>query len=67
MLKKIKKAIAKRILSEKKRNGGLFQLCFNEIDTLRDKYSDENDEEKLKFLDELNDHVMSIQQKYENI
>ena len=38
----------------------------SEIDTLRDKYSDENDEEKLKFLDELNKHIMSIQQKYEN-
>ena len=38
-----------------------------EIDNLRDKYSDENDEGKLKFLDELNEFVMSIQQKYENI
>ena len=39
----------------------------NEIDTLRDKYSNENDQEKLKFLDELNDYVMSIQKKYENV
>jgi exodeoxyribonuclease-1 len=38
-----------------------------EIDTLRDKYSNENDEKKLKFLDELNEHVMSIQKKYENV
>ena len=36
------------------------------IDTLRDKYSNDNNQEKLKFLDELNDHVMSIQKKYEN-
>ena len=28
--------------------------------------SDENDEEKMKFLDELNSYVMSIQMKYEN-
>ena len=41
-------------------------MCFTEIDNLRDKYSDENDEEKLKFLDDLNDYVMSIQKKYEN-
>ena len=67
MLKKIKKAIAKRILSEKKEKWWTVSMCFNEIDTLRDKYSDENDEEKLKFLDELNEYVMSIQQKYENI
>ena len=42
-------------------------MCFTEIDTLRDKYSDQNDEEKLKFLDKLNEHIMSIQKKYENI
>ena len=40
--------------------------CYFEIDNLRDKYSDQNDEEKLKFLDEFNEFVMSIQKKYEN-
>ena len=35
-------------------------MCFTEIDNLRDKYSDENDEEKLKFLDELNDYVHAL-------
>jgi len=29
-------------------------------------YSNENDDQKLKFLDELNNFVMSIQKKYEN-
>tara|TARA_Y100000741_G_scaffold272898_1_gene212999 strand:- start:33 stop:647 length:615 start_codon:yes stop_codon:yes gene_type:complete len=67
MLKGIKKAIAKRILSEKKEKWWTVSTCFTEIDTLRDKYTDENDEEKLKFLDELNEYVMSIQQKYENV
>jgi len=67
MLKTIKKTIAKRILSEKREKWWTVSTCFTEIDTLRDKYSDENDEEKLKFLDELNEHVMSIQQKYENV
>ena len=37
-----------------------------EIDNLRNKYSEENDEDKLKFLDQFNDFVMSIQKKYEN-
>ncbi len=67
MLKTIKKAIAKRILSEKREKWWTVSTCFTEIDTLRDKYSDENDEEKLKFLDELNEYIMSIQQKYENV
>ncbi len=67
MLKTIKKGIAKRILSEKKEKWWTVSACFSEIDNLRDKYSDSNDEKKLKFLDELNEHVMSIQQKYENV
>jgi len=67
MLKTIKIGIAKRILSENKEKWWTVSTCFTEIDTLRDKYSNENDEEKLKFLDELNEHVMSIQKKYENV
>ena len=65
--KKIEQVIAKRILSTSKEKWWTVAACFTEIDTLRDKYSDQNDEEKLKFLDELNDHVMSIQKKYENV
>ena len=65
--KKIEQGIARRILSTSKEKWWTVSACFSEIDTLRDKYSDENDDEKLKFLDELNDHVMSIQKKYENM
>ena len=65
--KKIEQGIAKRILSTGKEKWWTVSACFTEIDTLRDKYSDQNDEEKLKFLEELNDHVMSIQKKYENV
>ena len=67
MIKSIKREIAKRILSEKHEKWWTIPTCFNEIDTLRDKYTNENDQEKLKFLDELNDYVMSIQNKYENV
>ena len=67
MFKSIKKGIAKRILSEKKEEWWTIPTCFSEIDTLRDKYTNENDEVKLKFLDELNDHVVSIQKNYENV
>ena len=66
MFKSIKRSIAKRILSEKMEKWWTVSSCFSEIDTLRDKYSNENDQEKLKFLDELNTHVMLIQKKYEN-
>jgi len=67
IFKSIQKSIAKRILSENKEKWWTTSMCFSEIDTLRDRYSDENDEEKLKFLDELNNHIMSIQQKYESV
>ena len=67
ILKMIKRGIARRILSQNREKWWTVATCFTEIDTLRDKYSDENDHEKLKFLDELNEYVMSIQKKYENI
>ena len=63
---KIKSEIARRILSEKKEKWWTVKECYFEIDNLRNKYSDENDEEKLKFLDQLNDFIMLIQKKYEN-
>ena len=66
MFKSIKRSIAKRILSERAEKWWTVSTCYNEIDTLRDKYSNENDIKKLKFLDELNNYVMSIQKKYEN-
>ena len=47
MLRTIKLGIAKRILSEKKEKWWTVKECFFEIDNLRDKYSDQNDEEKL--------------------
>ncbi len=66
MYKKIKSQIARRILSENKEKFMTIKEAFFEIDNLRNKFSDENDEEKMKFLDELNSYVMSIQAKYEN-
>ena len=66
MLKSIKREIAKRILSEKKKNVTCKEF-YNECDNLREKYSNDNDEEKLKFLDQLNNFVMSIEKKYQNV
>ncbi len=67
MLKSIKLGIAKRILSENNERWWTVGRSYLEIDTLRDKYENENDQEKLKFLDELNEYVMLVQKKYENI
>jgi len=66
IFKGVKKEIAKRILSEKKEKWWTCKEFYYECDNLRDKYTNENDKKKLKFLDELNDLVMSIQKKYEN-
>ena len=67
MYKSIRRDIAKRILSEKKEKWWTIPTLYNEIDTLRDKYTNENDNEKLALLDEFNNYAMSIQKKYENV
>ena len=67
MLKKIKRKIAERILSEKKEKWWTCKEFYNECDNLRDKYTNEKDDKKLKFLDEINDFVMSVEKKYENV
>ena len=66
ILKSIQRQIAKRILSEKKEKWWTCKEFYFECDNLREKYSNNNDKAKLKFLDELNEFVMSIQKKYEN-
>ena len=66
IFKSVKREIARRILSEKKEKWWTCKEFYYECDNLRDKYTNENDKEKLKFLDELNEFVMSIQKKYEN-
>ncbi len=66
IFKNIEKKIAERILSEKKEKWWTCKEFYFECDNLRERYTNEKDEEKLKFLDQLNDHVMSIQKKYEN-
>ncbi len=67
MLKSVKREIAKRILSEKKEKWWTIPTLYTEIDTLREKYTNENDNEKLALLDEFNEYAMSIQKKYENV
>ena len=65
MFNKIKREIAERILSEKKEKWWTCKEFYHECDNLREKYTNEKDEEKLKFLDEINIFVEAIQKKYE--
>ena len=65
IFKKIKRKIAERILSDKKEKWWTCKEFYNECDNLRQKYTNEKDEKKLKFLDEINDFVMSVEKKYE--
>ena len=67
MMKKIKIEIANRILSEKKEKWWTCKEFYYECDNLRDKFTNESNEESLKFLDQLNNYVMSIEKKYKNI
>ena len=66
MFKKIKRGIAERILSDEKEKWWTCKEFYFECDNLREKYGNEKDEEKLKFLDEINEFVEGIQKKYEN-
>ena len=66
MLKTIKRGIAERILSNEKEKWWTCKEFYFECDNLREKYTNEKDEEKLKFLDEINKFVEGIQKKYES-
>ena len=63
MFKNIQREIAGRILSDKKEKWWTCKEFYFECDNLREKYT--KDEEKLKFLGEINEFVESIQKKYE--
>jgi len=65
MLKTIKRGIAERILSDEKEKWWTCKEFYFECDNLRNRYTDEKDEKKLKFLDEINAFVEGIQKKYE--
>ncbi len=66
--KKIKRKVASRILSSNKEKWFTIYDCYKEIDDLRvndDKmFSFESKEEKLRFLDGINNYVMDLEKKY---
>ena len=65
MFKTIQREIAGRILSDKKEKWWTCKEFYFECDNLREKYTNQKDEEKLIFLDEINTFVEGIQKKYE--
>ena len=65
MFKNIKRGIAERILSDEKQKWWTCKEFYFECDNLREKYTNEKNEEKLKFLGEINEFVEGIQKKYE--
>ena len=65
MFKTIKREIAERILSDEKEKWWTCKEFYFECDNLREKYGNEKDLEKLRFLDEINEFVEGIQKKYE--
>ena len=67
MFSEIKRSIAKRILSTNKEKWTTCSDFYTECDHFRNKFSNENNEEKLKFLDEINTFVENIQKKYEAV
>ena len=65
MFKTIKREIAERILNDEKQKWWTCKEFYFECDNLREKYTNEKNEGKLKFLDEINEFVEGIQKKYE--
>ena len=66
MYRSIKSGIARRILSQIKEKWWTVKECLFEVENLHNKYTEENDVEKLKFLDQFHVYVRSIEEKYEN-
>ena len=63
-LKKIKREIAERIFSTEKQNWTTLPEFYRQIDEKRSKY--ENDEKKMKLLDEYDKFAQAIEKKYES-
>ena len=65
ILKKVKRGIAERIFSNDKQNWTTLPEFYKSIDDMRSK--NENDEAKLKLLDEYDAFAQSIEKKYEAV
>ena len=65
LYKKINRNIANQILSNNDEKWNTIPKVYKEIDDLRDKYEEENNEENLKILDDLNNFIEDIEKKFQ--
>ena len=63
--KKIHRDFAKKVLSTNDEKWNTIPRTFSEIDTLRNKF--ENDEEKLKNLEDINDYIQELEKSYQSV
>ena len=54
-------------MQKKKEKWWTCKEFYHECDNLREKYSNENDHTRLKYLDELNAFVEGVEKKYQNV
>ena len=64
---KIHKIIAKQILSTDNEKWNTVPKSYHQLDTLRDKYENEKNDEKLEFLAELDSFLQNLEKKYQKI
>ena len=64
---KIHKIIAKQILSTDNEKWNTVPKSYHQLDTLRDQYENDKNEEKLEFLGELDSFLQNLEKKYQLI
>lgn len=62
---KIHKIIAKQILSTDNEKWNTVPKSYHQLDTLRDQYENEKDDEKIEFLGELDNFLQNLENKYQ--
>ena len=66
MHNEIHRAIAKQILSTNQEKWNTIPKAYSELDTLRVKYEEENDQERLAMMNDLNNFLEEIEKKYQD-
>ena len=64
---KIHKIIAKQILSTDNEKWNTIPKSYQQLDTLRDQYENQKDDEKLEFLGKLDNFLQDLEKKYQKI
>ena len=61
----IHRGIAKRILSTNNEKWNTIPKAYNELDSLRAKYEEGGDEERLSITNDINNYLEEIEKKYQ--